>query len=196
MWPLGHLALGYLLFTLGARLETGKPPGELAVLTLAVGTQLPDLIDKPGAYWFGLFAEGRALGHSLFFLVALCAVVGYLGVAYDRRQSAGAFAIGALSHPLADALPVLVKGRFGELSFALWPVLASPNYPTRSFGPHVAHWSTQLHELTLLGFLTQWQSFFVIQLWLTVLAAVVWVGDGRPGLALCWRSVRSLRTVV
>ena len=41
------------------------------MLALAIGTQLPDLIDKPLTYQFAVLPSGRSLGHSLFFAAVL-----------------------------------------------------------------------------------------------------------------------------
>jgi hypothetical protein len=47
MWPWGHLAVGYLLSAGAAYLRDHSSPRGLAVVALAAGTQLPDLLDKP-----------------------------------------------------------------------------------------------------------------------------------------------------
>jgi hypothetical protein len=50
MLPLGHAALGYLLYTVAGRVSGKQVPLRYAIVPLAVGTQFPDLVDKPLAY--------------------------------------------------------------------------------------------------------------------------------------------------
>jgi hypothetical protein len=75
MWPWGHLALGYLLYSPFARARFGRPPTDRATLLLAFGTQLPDLVDKPLAWRLDVLPAGRTLGHSLLSVVAVSALV-------------------------------------------------------------------------------------------------------------------------
>ncbi|RLM56889.1 metal-dependent hydrolase, partial [Halorubrum sp. Atlit-26R] len=72
MLPLGHLAFAYLWYALYAASSTHRLPARLALLPLAVGSQFPDLIDKPLAY-IGVLTYGRSLAHSLF-AFALCSL--------------------------------------------------------------------------------------------------------------------------
>ena len=50
--PWGHLAIGYLCLSLAIRARWRVPPQGPAVIAVAIGTQLPDLIDKPLAWTF------------------------------------------------------------------------------------------------------------------------------------------------
>ncbi|PSQ17916.1 hypothetical protein BRC99_00275 [Halobacteriales archaeon QS_7_69_60] len=79
MLPWGHLAVGYLAYSLAVRGRTGGPPAGLATAALAVGTQFPDLIDKPLVAWVSLLPSGRSLGHSLLFAAACGVGLWYLG---------------------------------------------------------------------------------------------------------------------
>ena len=60
MLPWGHLAVGYLAYSLAVRVRSGGPPAGLAVAALAVGTQFPDLIDKPLVSWVSVLPSGRS----------------------------------------------------------------------------------------------------------------------------------------
>ena len=43
MYPWGHLAVGYLCYSLGVRLCDQRPPAGVAMVPLTIGTQFPDL---------------------------------------------------------------------------------------------------------------------------------------------------------
>jgi len=169
MLPWGHLAVGYLAYSLAVRGRTGSPPAGLAVAALAVGTQFPDLIDKPLVSWVSVLPAGRSLGHSLLF-AAVCGVgLWYLGRRFDRPDVAAAFLFGQLAHVVADALPAALDGRWAELGFLFWPV--TPVYQYSADGDRV------LTEFLL----TQLMAPPHHELGLLALAGVLWVADGRPG---------------
>lgn len=168
MWPWGHLAVGYLLYSLGLRYG-GRRPESPEVFLLAFGTLVPDLVDKPLAWMLGLLDSGRSLGHSLV-VAALVLGVLYLVVAPRiGRAPVTAFGVGYLSHPLAD-FP-FAEAAAGELEFTtylVWPLLPPPPYETEpSFVAHLLAYELGPFEAFQLGLLAG--------------AAVVWHRDGRPG---------------
>lgn len=169
MWPWGHLAVGYLLYTALARVLTGRPPGGAAALFVAFGTQFPDLVDKPLAWGLGVLPHGRVGTHSL----PIAAVVVVLAYAYARYRGCPelsvAFAVGYLPHPFADGLLALSQGQTEYLTYLLWPLVDLAPYDTdgivlASHGPF---------ELTVYG---------VVQMGLVLVAYGGWIADGRPGL--------------
>ncbi|WP_225335236.1 metal-dependent hydrolase [Halomicrobium urmianum] len=170
MWPWGHAAVGYLLYSLLAR-SSGRVPSSASVVALALGTQFPDLIDKPLGWTFGLLPAGRSLAHSLFALLAVSAVAVGLARRYGRPELGVAFGVGAVSHTFADGLYATVTGQYADLSYLAWPVLPAPvSEVEKSFLAHVV----------LLEF--NWH--FALELVLVALAAALWLRDGRPGLDL------------
>ncbi|AGB38985.1 metal-dependent hydrolase [Natronococcus occultus] len=169
MWPLGHAAIGYLCYTLATRTRFDRPPGQIAVLVLLFGTQFPDLIDKPLAWYLGVIPTGRTLAHSLLFLVPVSIAVYVLARRYGRAEYGFAFGLGALSHTLVDALPALWGGT--DPSFLLWPALPVEGY--ESGAPSV----TALF-LESLG-----DPYFLSEFVLAALALAIWRRDGSPGLA-------------
>jgi len=76
MWPWGHLAVGYVAFSVFVRFRLGRQPSGHAALALAVATQLPDLIDKPLAWQFGLLSSGISVAHSILVGVPLAFALG------------------------------------------------------------------------------------------------------------------------
>ncbi|WP_284033485.1 metal-dependent hydrolase [Halobaculum lipolyticum] len=96
MLPWTHAAFGYLLL-LAVVLLLGRRFSRAELLAVLVGTQLADVIDKPLAWWFDVVPSGRSLGHSLLFVVPLCAVVVAI-TWYRRHPEVGvAFGVGYLS---------------------------------------------------------------------------------------------------
>ena len=127
MWPWGHAALGYLLYVVYVWIRTREAPTGRGVLALLVGTQTPDLIDKPLAWYLDVLEYGRSLAHSVITGgLILLAVVLYLRHRGHRRL-ATAFAIGYLSHLVSDSYTFVLDGTYEHLAFLVWPLLPIPN---------------------------------------------------------------------
>lgn len=178
MWPWGHAAIGYLLYTgyVHGRGQ-GQPHGP-AVILLALGTQFPDLVDKPLAWYVPVLPSGRSLGHSL--LIGGLVVGAVIAFAHrrDRTDLGYAFGIGYLSHPLVDAFHPFIQGDWAFLSFLAWPLLPTPDYQ----GP-----------TSILVRLTQLEPtpMFLFELLLTAIAIGFWFHHGRPGLETLHSWVRT-----
>ena len=169
MWPWGHAAVGYLLCSLWLRSRDGHAPTAAVVLPLAVGTQFPDLIDKPLAWTFGVLPSGRTGAHSLLVAVPLLTFLWWrLDDDTGRRAWAG-FAVGYLAHLATDGVYALLDGEFVELSYLLWPALALPTYE-ESAGI-VAHFLAA--DIT---------PYLLAEVVLFLAATLLWAADGVPGL--------------
>ncbi len=168
MWPLGHVAIAYLLYTAATHSRFNAPPAHVPALILVVGSQFPDLVDKPLAWYLGVIPTGRSLAHSLVLLVPLSIGIYLLARRYGRTEYGVAFAIGALSHTLVDALPAVWGGT--NPSFLLWPLLSVESY--ESGAP------------TVLGLLQNsiGEPYFLAEFVLAAFALVAWRRDGYPGL--------------
>lgn len=156
MWPWGHAAVGYLSYVGIARARGWEAPDGRLVLAALVGSQLPDLVDKPLAWTFEILPSGRSLGHSLLAVALVVAIVWWLDD--DDRWVGGirpiwvAFVVGWVSHIFADGLHAAAAGRFSELSYAVWPLLPLPSYSTDpSF---LAHLQTLRVDASLIVELT------------------------------------------
>jgi hypothetical protein len=171
MLPWGHAAVGYLCYTLYARLRHQRRPLGVTGIALAIGTQFPDLIDKPLAWTFGILPSGRSLGHSLLVLGVVVAGLYWL---HTRRTVESptvliAFTIGWLSHVFADGYTILL-GKPTCLNYMVWPLLGTCPY-------------TESNRSIIQFFLTlEVGRSFWIGLVLTGVALVVWLYDGAPGL--------------
>lgn len=169
MWPLGHVAVAYLCYALATRVRLDAPPGGVAVLFLVVGSQFPDLLDKPLAWYLGALPTGRTLGHSLLLLVPLSIGLYLLARRYGRPEYGVAFAIGALSHTIVDALPVLWDPEETG-AHLLWPL--TPVEPYESGAPSVLE----------LFFESLSDPYFLSEFVLAAIAFVYWRRHGYPGL--------------
>jgi membrane-bound metal-dependent hydrolase YbcI (DUF457 family) len=170
MWPWGHLAAGYLIYSAYARLRTGGAPADLPALVAVFATQIPDLVDKPLAWSLSILPSGRSLTHSLVTVGPALAVAWLLATKRDARPLGTALAIGVLSHLFTDALYPLLGLDFEFLTFLGWPLLPIPPYEVdSSFAAHFA--------------LIDLSPSLVFELLLVAIASVVWHCDGNPGLA-------------
>lgn len=177
MFPWGHAAVGYLAYR-GLRAARGRgAPTPAAAVAVAVGSQAPDLIDKPLAWTVGVLPAGRSLGHSLVVAALVGALLGRTRAVRDRPAAAAGFAVGALSHALADAAGSALAGSPGAASFLLWPVLPL---------------TVEDDGYAILGVLLSLEptTDVLVGLALAAVAAAVWVRDGAPGAGAAWRAIR------
>lgn len=171
MWPWAHAALGYLLYTLYLRLRGAGRPTGLPVVLLAVGTQLPDLVDKPLAWYVGVLPYGRTLMHSLVLGGVVVALLVFFLHRRGHTAEATALAIGYYSHLLGDAYGLALTGEWASLAFLVWPLLPLPGVESEVE-------SVLGHLLDIEG-----SPFFLFGLALTALALGLWVRHGLPGLS-------------
>ncbi|NGM67622.1 metal-dependent hydrolase [Natronolimnobius sp. AArcel1] len=178
MWPLGHAAVGYLLYTFATRTRFDSPPAALPLFSLLLGTQFPDLVDKPLAWYVGVLPTGRTLAHSLLFLIPLSIIVLAVARRYDRTELGFAFVLGALSHAVVDVIPALWGA--ADPNMLLWPLLPVETYES---GPP-----------TIIGLFLESLSdpYFLLEFVLAALALAAWRRDGYPGLEVVRSAVGRL----
>lgn len=119
---------------------------ELAAVTF-VGSQFPDLVDKPLALQLNLIPTGRVFMHSLPFAIPVWAFVVAYGWKTDRLRGGVAFVFAHALHLVADNRETLTAGRIPN--DLLWPLVA----PTPR--PAVPYWagpgSINVHLFTLFS---------------------------------------------
>ena len=147
VFPLGHLAFAYLSYVAAATLTRRPLPASWPLVPLAFGSQLPDLIDKPLAY-YGVIVSGRSAAHSLLAAGVFIALVTVVARRMRRRTDSDhvlgrigavtplAFAIGYLSHLVGDSVQPVLAGNYADIGFLLWPLIEAPRYA----GDNVAPW--------------------------------------------------------
>ncbi|MFC7070547.1 metal-dependent hydrolase [Halobaculum lipolyticum] len=127
MDPVGHALSAYLLWTGFTRLRLGRPPTTPEAWVLALGSQLPDLVDKPLAWSLGVLPAGRSLGHSLVTAAVLLVVLRRV-LPPARRRLLAPLAVGVVSHDLLDAVAPLSRGEPAYVAYLLWPLIEQPPY--------------------------------------------------------------------
>lgn len=195
MWPWEHAIVGYLTYSLFSRLVYREPPGGLEAFAVVFASVLPDIIDKPLAWEFGVFEAGYALGHSIFFAVPLSIVVGVLAHSAGRSRTGLAFGVGYLLHLPSDVLDTYVRGGEANFELMLWPVeTVEPGGESQGFVGEFVRLFGQYSQEFLAGDLSTYMWF---QVGIAVFAALVWLYDGAPVLRECLRGgVRLLTSVV
>jgi hypothetical protein len=168
MWPWAHAAVGYLCYAAYCRYGGRRPAGP-AALAVGLGTQLPDLIDKPLAWYLGVLPHGRSFAHSLVtgvpFVLAPLVV---LCVARGRRDLGVALAVGYLSHLVGDGYAAALAGNWRGLGYLAWPLVPAPTDEVGGLFELLAN--------------VQGEPAFLFGLVVTAVGLVVWARQGTPGL--------------
>lgn len=176
MWPWGHAAVAYLLYTLYSRRYSDRPPDGPGALVVVFAAMLPDLIDKPLAWTYHILPGGRTLGHSIFFAVIVVALAAW--IARRGHVDIGvALGLGHVSHLVTDLPRDLILGNLEGAQYLLWPVLAQPEYETPE-------------GIIAYILASSLDAYGLFQAGLFAVAAIVWFRDGRPGLDTVRRTAR------
>ncbi|MDS0477606.1 metal-dependent hydrolase [Natrinema sp. 1APR25-10V2] len=190
MWPWEHLAFAYVLYSLTANVILRRSPSARETAAVAIGSQLPDLIDKPLAWTLGLTETGYSVGHSIIVAPIICLVVYAMAAQRGERALAGAFSLAHLSHPAADILSRLLRDEAVDIRMVLWPVASPPAGTGGDFLDHVVRYFLGYVYLVVTGGLTL-QVAFQTLLGLAVLA--LWLADGAPIVSDGWRLLSARR---
>jgi hypothetical protein len=192
MWPWEHLAVGYVLVSLAARAR-GVRIDDATLYALAVGTQFPDLVDKPLAWTFEVLPSGTTLAHSVFFAVPLSAVV--VAVARNARDGrwrrpGAAFVLGYLAHLPGDMLyGTVTTGRAPSVGVVLWPLVEKTGTGSGGFLTHVVHFLARYRQFLASGS-GEAVGYLLGEVLLLSAAGILWVADGTPGVRFLRNRVR------
>ncbi|QCC49267.1 metal-dependent hydrolase [Halobellus limi] len=193
MWPWEHVFFAYVLFSLYVHGRHRERPTDAAVVVLAFGAVLPDLIDKPLAWQFGLFETGYAVAHSVFVVVPALFGLALLARRRGSETLTVAFTVGYLLHLVGDVLPASLSRRTVDLSPVLWPV---SNRPPIDAGGTFAESTLTLLVRYVAQLLTLELTLVVaLQLGSVLVGTVLWLSDGSPGLRVLTSPLRWLREV-
>lgn len=182
MWPWEHVLFAYLLYSPYRRLRSRAPPTGPAVIALVVGSLLPDVVDKPLAWQFGIAPSGYGPAHSIFVAVPITVVVYLLARRVGRGRLGAAFGFGYLLHLVGDVIPISV--RLGEVHYdhLLWPLVRSEHvHGHATFGDAFwYHLDQYLAELVTMDPSTM----IIVQIGLAIGGLAMWLIDGCPGIAI------------
>jgi hypothetical protein len=157
------------------------------VIALALGTQFPDLVDKPLSWSLGLLPSGHSLAHSVFVALPTSALAVTVAWVLGWRRVGAAFALGYLSHLPADVFyPALVGGEPNYGVF-LWPVVSTPVSETSvgfmvMFRTLLGRYVTELMRGEL-------STYFALEIGLLAAVVLLWLLDGAPPLKSVWSRV-------
>jgi hypothetical protein len=189
MWPWGHAAVGYLLYSVALRATGREPPTDRAAVAVLVATQLPDLVDKPLSWGLGLFPTGYALGHSAFVALPVGVALLELGRRSERIDVATAFVVGYWSHLAGDVLDPLRRGEPPNPNRVLWPVVSGQPYEEDlGLGRGLIYLEAFVRSAASMDPL----AIVVLYLLLPMAMAGAWVYDGAPGLPYLARPARAV----
>lgn len=186
MWPWGHAAIGYIVYSLALRARGRRITGAEAIV-IAVATQAPDLVDKPLAWAFDVFAAGYAVGHSAFVAVPVGVAVAALSRRRGRPRLGVAAVVGYWTHLAGDVLAAVVFSRPYTYERVLWPAVTLPaSHISASFLGQVGYYWTHF-----LAYLATAESPVPLAVYVapSVLAVGLWLVDGRPGLGCVRQTV-------
>jgi hypothetical protein len=124
-----------LLFAhLGLTLAAGRLMSWVDLAYLALGSMLPDIIDKPlGVLAFGTAEQGRTFSHTLLFLMVLLALAVYL-----KNVRIASVSGGILAHLVLDSM-------WKSPAILFWPLLG--NFPPAQDLGILDYFQTLLYSL-------------------------------------------------
>lgn len=195
MFPWGHIAVGYLCYSLACHLR-GHTPSGVPTIALVIGTQFPDLVDKPLSWSFDLLPAG-VFAHTVFVAIPTSILAIVIARRYSRTELGIAFAVGYLSHLVADVVPTLVFTNDPDPTywFLFWPIMARPGVDVSNpiVGPGAG-----------AGLLTNAAYYFeeyvnslvdagprgLVYITLAIIVIALWLYDGHPGTEVLGRAAR------
>lgn len=147
MFPIQHFIVAFVPALAYVVVCDRRLPTLRFVGVVFLGSQFPDLVDKPLAHQFVVLPSGRVFMHSLPTAVLLLLILGLYGWKTDRTRLSSAFVFAHLSHLLADNHGVLLGPNPQISPDLLWPFVppvARPVTPSWA-GPegiYVHLWTT------------------------------------------------------
>lgn len=158
MLPAEHFIVAFLPVLAYVLLRDRHLPRLRFVALVFVGSQFPDLIDKPLAHQFGILPSGRVFMHSLPIAIPFLLAVGIYGWKTGRKRLSAAFAFGHLSHLLADNHRALLRADPAIPPDLLWPFVQPTQRPPIPYwagagGINVSLWTLfSIVVLSVLGY--------------------------------------------
>lgn len=177
MMPWEHAIVGYITYSLFVHAVYREAPTAAGTLIVVFASVLPDLVDKPLGWEFGVFQTGYAIGHSIFVAVPLAILVGVLAYTLGASKLGWAFGIGYLVHLPADV--VLMSLWLGHFPFSriLWPIRTAGPPPGEGLQDGII---VAVGKYIQVFTETPQSPYAMFVMGLTVFVVVLWVADGMP----------------
>jgi membrane-bound metal-dependent hydrolase YbcI (DUF457 family) len=149
--PIEHLIVAFLPVFAYVFVRDLRLPSRALSFAVFVGSQYPDLVDKPLAHVLVVIPSGRVFMHSLPFAIPVSIAVVAYGRWTDRPRIASGFVLAYLLHLFGDNYRRLLDGSVSP--DLLWPFVEPVSRPV------VPYWAgTNGINLTL------WTAFSVVVL--------------------------------
>lgn len=177
MWPWDHFAIGYVALSLLGRADIRFTPTAGAVAFVFVGSQLPDLVDKPLGWVFHVLPS-VGLGHSLLLALPVSAAVIWWRGRHGRRGEGVAFGLGYLLHLPADALYPALLGAETKPWLFLWPLTAGETAPPTALPDQLY---TLVSDFVAVAASPAGVPILALEGGLLCLTVWLWLADGQPG---------------
>lgn len=181
MMPWEHAAIGYIGYSILVRVFYKETPTAMETVAVVFGSLFPDLIDKPLAWQFDLFASGYAFAHSIFTAVPIATVVVLLAWRHGAFRTGLGFAVGYLLHIPGDMIPPYIQGEGLAVHRALWPFRQEGSGYDSGFG-------VELSE-NLVGYASWFidelasgnpDPYLFVVVGIGVIGLLLWIADGMP----------------
>lgn len=179
MWPWEHLAIGYIAASLLVHVLWRRAPDAATVIAIGLGSQFPDLVDKPLAWEFGVLPSGISLAHSVFTIVTLSALVVALAWWRGYTPVGVGFAVAYALHPPMDAVHPVIYGQPVNFDVLLWPLVSTVNDSGTGFFENLTFFLSRTYDLAASP---EGQAYVAFEVALLGVAFLLWVYDGTPGL--------------
>lgn len=133
MFPIEHFFVAFFPVLMYVLVIDRRLPRVRLAAVAFIGSQFPDLVDKPLAYQFGLIPSGRVFVHSL--PIALPFLIGIIiyGWKTERNRLSVGFAFAYVSHLVADNYGPLFGPHPRIRPDLLWPFadpVSRPDVPS------------------------------------------------------------------
>ena len=126
MLPHEHFITAFVPVVAYFAIRYRQLPSAGVVFVVFVGSQFPDLVDKPLTL-ANLIPWGRVFMHSLPFALPIATIVLLYAVATDQQHLGGGFVFAYLLHIPGDWYGRLLSGEIPP--DLLWPIMSIPAHP-------------------------------------------------------------------
>lgn len=181
MWPWTHVAFGYVWYSLATRLSLRRAPSDVPAVLAGTAALLPDLVDKPLAWTFGVTGSGYGPAHSLFVGVPLVLLASGLAWRRWRAEVGLALTAGYLSHLAGDILFQLFDDGRIVTAVVSWPFGPGGSESSGGVLAHVDYYLAHYVHAVLTGEAT---TYAILTFGIIGSVLALWIVDGMPGLAL------------